>query len=590
VDLQRRLVAAAGDLALLGPNCYGVLNYLDAAALWPDGHGGRPVERGVAIVTQSGNLGLNLTMQRRGLPLAYLISGGNLAVTKVPEVIEALLDDHRVTAIGLVLEAMTDVAAFSHAAVLAHERRIPLVVLKLGLSEQGAQVAMSHTSSLAAPDGLCDALFTRLGIARVHDPGTLLETLALSHVHGALRGARIASASCSGGEASLVADLAASTGVSLPALEAAPRQRLAEVLGERVSIGNPLDYHTYIWADAAAQTECFAALMSADLDLHLLVLDLPRGDRCEVKEWETTLEAFVAAQRRTGAPAAVVCSLPEGLPEDVADRLLAAGIAPLHGLADGLHAIRASATIGAAQARAVRAVPGPIERDDPPRGVERIAVSDEWTAKRTLAEKGLRIPDGRLIPVGAAVAVGLSERVMAAAAEIGYPIVLKAVSSALTHKSEAGAVSVGLRDAEAVSAALDRMVGLADQFLVESMIEGVVAELIVGVRHDPQFGYTLTIGAGGVLVELLRDTVTLLLPVGRSEVLAGLQSLRIWPLLAGHRGSDGADVDAVLEAVTAIAEFALDSGGRLRELDVNPLLVMPFGHGASVADALLIWR
>ena len=160
VARQARLVQAAGGMALLGPNCYGLLNYLDGAALWPDGHGGRAVERGVAILTQSGNLGLNLTMQQRGLPIAYLVAGGNLAVSRLDELILALLDDDRVTAIGLHIEGLTDVAAFSRAAVQAHQRRIPLVALKSGSSEAGARVTMSHTSSLSGADDLYDARST----------------------------------------------------------------------------------------------------------------------------------------------------------------------------------------------------------------------------------------------------------------------------------------------------------------------------------------------------------------------------------------------------------------------------------------------
>jgi len=152
--LQRELVAAAGDMALIGPNCYGMLNYLDGVALWPDQHGGHGVQRGVAIVTQSGNIGLNLTMQRRGLPLAYLITVGNKAGDSMDAIIEALLLDSRVTAIGMHIEGLDDVAAFSRVAIKALEKRIPLVALKAGSSELGARTTMSHTSSLAGPDKL----------------------------------------------------------------------------------------------------------------------------------------------------------------------------------------------------------------------------------------------------------------------------------------------------------------------------------------------------------------------------------------------------------------------------------------------------
>ena len=289
-DLQRRLVEAAGDMPVIGPNCYGVLNYLDGAALWPDQHGGHRVDRGAAILTQSGNLGLNFTMQRRSLPLAYLVAVGNAAGAGIGDIVEALLDDPRVTAIGLHLEGLDDIPAFSRAAVKAHARGVPLVALKNGSSDLGAQVTVSHTSSLAGQDALYDALFARLGIPRVLDPAGLLEALKFFTVHNGLRGNRIASASCSGGEATLIADLAQPRGVALPPFPEDVRRRLHTVLGERVAVVNPLDYHTYIWGDLAQQTACFTALLSCGFDMHLLVLDLPRDDRCTTDDWATTLE------------------------------------------------------------------------------------------------------------------------------------------------------------------------------------------------------------------------------------------------------------------------------------------------------------
>ena len=583
IGRQARLVEAAGAMALIGPNCYGLLNYLDGAALWPDGHGGRAVERGVAILTQSGNLGLNLTMQQRGLPIAYLVAGGNLAVSRLDELILALLDDDRVTAIGLHIEGLTDVAAFSRAAVQAHQRRIPLVALKSGSSEAGARVTMSHTSSLSGADDLYDALFDRLGIARVHDPAVLLETLMLLHVHGGLPGRRIASASCSGGEASLVADLADRHGVELPDLGEPATAMLGAVLGERVTIDNPLDYHTYIWGDREAQTACFTGLLCAPIDLGLLVLDLPRDDRCLVADWMTTLHAFIDAQLATGTPAAVVSSLAESLPESVTDLLLSHGIAVLRGLESALTAVAAAAVIGSAQRHPITAIAGPV-RPTPglPTGLPTGLSTglDEWRAKRALAGCGLSVPTGRL------VGVGDLDAAVAAAAALGYPVVVKAVGAGLAHKSELGAVALGLTGDQQVRAAVARMAALAPSVLVESMVGDPVAELIVGVRHDPQFGYALTLGAGGVLVEVLRDTVTLLLPATPEQVRAALGRLRIAPVLHGYRGRPAADVAAVVAAVTAVLRYVEVSDGAVTELDVNPLLALP--SGAVAVDALIV--
>ena len=607
--LQHRLVDAAGGMALLGPNCYGMLNYLDGVALWPDQHGGERLQRGVAIVTQSGNIGLNLTMQRRGLPLACLITVGNKAGASIEAIVQALLSDKRVSAIGLHIEGLDDVAAFSRVALQALRQRVPLVALKSGSSALGARTAMSHTSSLAGPDVLYDALFARFGIARVRDPEALLETLKFLHVHGALPGKRIVSASCSGGEASLVADLAQPRGLEMPSLPEPAYRRLHAVLGDKVNVANPLDYHTYIWGDAAAQTECFAGLMDCRFDMHLLVLDFPRDDRCDGASWHTTVDAFVAAQQSSGAPSAVVASMAEGLPEGLARRLLNHGIAPMQGLVGCLDALVLAVNVGVAQARVsdipplapapvlaragkpaapggasleasfgLRLVCPELLGESKPPADTAVHMLDEAASKQALAAFGVPVPEGAVVTADAAPAY---------ADKLGYPVVLKAVSNQLAHKTEAGAVRLNLRNASEVRGATDAMSGLSERFLVERMARDAVAEIIVGVSRDPQFGLALTLGAGGVFVELLKDSVTLLLPVTREDARVALESLRTWPLVTGYRGRPRGDVQALLDAVMAIAAYAQAHAAELQELDVNPLLVLPQGHGVLAVDALI---
>ncbi|NVO06353.1 MAG: acetate--CoA ligase family protein [Rhodoferax sp.] len=582
VALQQDLVHAAGDMALIGPNCYGMLNYLDGVALWPDQHGGQRLERGVAIVTQSGNIGLNLTMQRRALPLAYLITVGNKAGDSMDAIIDALLNDPRVTAIGLHIEGLDDVAAFSRVAIKALEKCVPLVALKAGSSELGAGTTMSRTSSLAGPDKLYDALFARCGVARVFDVSSLLETLKLLHVHGALPGKSIGSASCSGGEASLVADLAQAHGLAMPELPAVAHDRLLQVLGDKVTVANPLDYHTYIWGDLAAQTACFAGLMDCGFDAHLLVLDFPRADRCDGSSWQTTLDAFVAAQKQTGAAAVVLTSLPEGLPDGMGHALLAQGIAPMQGTADCMQAIAHAARIGAAQARWQQLLPVAASTGASARLPSAPTASggmlNEVAAKQALHAFGLPIPQGLCVSAHEAAD---------AARRLGFPVVIKAVSDTLAHKTEAGGVKLNLKTAGAVQSAVAAMAHLSERFLVEQMATEVVAEIIVGVSRDAQFGLSLTLGAGGILVELLQDAATLLLPVSRADILAALQGLKTWPLLQGYRGRAAGDVEALIDAIAAIAAYAQTQADRLLELDVNPILVLPAGQGVLAVDALI---
>lgn len=580
-DRQAALLEAAKGVPLVGPNCYGMLNLFDRVALWPDQHGCLPIGegRGVAIVSQSGNLALNLTMQARGLPIGYVISVGNCADVTPADLIEALIADDRVSAIGLHLEGLGAVSRFSEACLAARAAGVPIVALKTGASAKGAALTMSHTSSLAGADALVDALFARYGVARAHDPATFLETLKLLHVAGPLRGRRITSASCSGGEASLTADLAEAAGLETPDFPPPTQAALEAVLGPRVHVANPLDYHTYIWGDLAATTACFAAMLGADFEASLLILDFPRADRCTAADWDVTLDAFraacAAASATPGTVRVVVSSLAETMPEAVATALLAEGIVPAAGLAEALRAIAAAARIGEAWAR-----PAPEALlQQPHSGTGEAGVWDEVRSKAALAAAGVPVPKGRVLS-----RADLSD----AALPAPFPLVCKAVGADLAHKTEVGGVALGLTSREALAEAADRMAALSDQFLIEEMASGTVAELIVGVARDPQFGLFLTIGAGGIFVELLRQTEQVLLPASRADIAAALARLPLHKVLTGYRGKPGCDMPALVDAITAIADWAMVHADRLEEMDVNPLLALP--TGAMAVDALICMR
>lgn len=255
--LQDRLVAAAGGMPILGPNCYGVINYLDGALLWPDQHGGVRVDRGVALVSQSSNIVINLGMQQRGLPVAYVACLGNAAVVGLAELAGALLDDPRVTAVGLYIEGIDDAPAFAALAEKARGLGKGVVAIKSGKTELSRTAAASHTASLAGGGAASSALLRQIGVAEVNTPSEMIETLKIFHLHGPQIGSRICSLSCSGGEAGLVADLAAPHGLDFPPVPQATHDRLFAVLGEIPTISNPLDYHTFIWGDGPRTTEVF---------------------------------------------------------------------------------------------------------------------------------------------------------------------------------------------------------------------------------------------------------------------------------------------------------------------------------------------
>ncbi len=565
--LNDALVEAAGDMPVIGPNCWGMLNLLDRAALWPDFHGCEPVERGVAILSQSGNMAINFTMQVRALPLAMVITVGNQTVTNVNDMIEALLDDGRITAIGLHTEGIADVARFSWIACRAHAKGKPIVVLKTGASAKGARATISHTATLAGPDQFYDALFSRTGVARVHSVPVFIETLKLLSMTGPMPSGRVTSLSCSGGEASLMADAVEKRPhLSLPDLSDNEAASVRATLNEFVDVANPLDYHTFIWADFEAMKQAYAAMMRVAADMACLIYDIPRADRADTAQYDIGLDAWIAARQETGSAACVIATLPECLPEATAVRLREAGVIPLFGLDEALDAMNAAAAIANCSPRPL---PPPSVSTHPAN------VLSEHQSKALLAEAGLRIPK--------AVSCAVSEA-GSATRNIGFPLVVKA--NGIAHKTEAGGVALNLATPEDVQAAADAMSPITSDVLVEEMITGAVCELIVGVTRDPQFGLAIVIGAGGVLAELMGDSATVLLPASRSDITTALKSLNVSCLIDGYRGKAG-DLSSTLDAIETVATFPADSAATLEELDINPLMVLAPGRGAVAADALI---
>ena len=576
--LQKALVGAAGEMPFLGPNCYGLLNFLDGIALWPDQHGGRrlgPDERGVAIVSQSSNIAISMTMQRRGLPVAYVVTAGNQAQLGLSSIALALLDDDRVSALGLYVEGFDSVAGFEALGRKARERKVPVVVMKTGRSERGRAANLSHTASIAGSDSGADAFVRRLGFARVHGIPELLETLKMFHVHGAIPSARLGAMCCSGGEASVLSDAVEDSGLALPDLTPAHAAEVRTTVHSLVAVANPLDYHTFSWGDEAALTDIFTAFGHGGFDAVMLVLDFPRTDRCDDAEWQITVDAFDRAMRSTGARGVIASTLGENLPEERAVQLMQLSIAPLAGVREALVAIDCAAAVG----EAWRSPPGAplIARECLP--TEPVLL-DEAASKAWLAEFGIAIPRG-------AIAHDADETVEIAAS-LGTPVVVKALG--IAHKTERRAVRLGLREPAEVRDAACELLALGDRVLVEQLATDIVAELIVGLHRDPQLGLLLTVGSGGTLVELVEDSVTLLLPATESEIRGVLSKLRCAPMLRGWRGGAPADVDAALAAILGIAELAIANVDRLEELNVNPLGVAPRGRGAIAIDALIRTR
>ena len=556
--LQARLVAAAGEMPILGPNCYGVINYLDGALLWPDQHGGVRVDRGVALLSQSSNIIINLTMQKRALPVAYVACLGNAAVVGLADLAGALLDDPRVTALGMYVEGFDDAGALAALAERARALGKGIVAIKAGKTDLSRSAAQSHTASLAGGGAGNSAFLRQAGIAEVSTPAELVETLKILHVHGPGLGRRLCSLSCSGGEAGLVADLAGPMGIEFPPPSDAQRQRLGDILGPIVAIANPLDYHTFIWGDGPRTTDVFTTMLQG-YDAGVFIIDPPRSDRCDPSGYQPALDAILAAGQATGKPAFPVASLPENFEEDMALHLMGQGVATLMGLETALAALRAAQTEAGLPGWRPLPVVAPGEDQ----------LLSEATGKARVARLGVAVPHG--------IAASTLDELRAGIAGLTPPYALKGLGFA--HKTEAGAVRLGL-------ASLDGQADMAGAtgYMAEEMVTGTVAEMLVGLARDPVLGVTVTLGFGGVTAEVLADTVTLVAPVSATEIEAGLHRLRLWPLLDGYRGRARADVAALVQVVLAL-QAAMIADPTVTEIEINPLILRE--TGAVAVDVLM---
>ncbi|WP_170551322.1 acetate--CoA ligase family protein [Ruegeria atlantica] len=581
--LQARLVTAAGDLALVGPNCLGVMNMFDDMAVWGGDNVFSPVTGdGVALISQSGYVAYSVTNVEQALPLGYAISMGNQAVLNVADYIDAMLDDPRVRAIGLYLEGIVDIAAFSAAALRAVGQGVPLVALKAGGTQESAELAQSHSGTLAVDNEIWSALFRRLAIVEAGSPKALIETLKLLGSPKPPKGNRIVAAANSGGYAAMIGEKGRAVGLEFPAPTQVQRNALRQTVPELVSLMNPLDWNLPWAAMSTPDTSDngMGILMDDRCDLLVYFVDWPREpDVAEV--WWPTLEGLIQLNGRMECPVVIASVFPDGLPADLRLRLADAGVVTLQGLDDTLSAFSAAARYPVLRAQVLadpesRLLPVPV------RNTASAVTLNEAEGKALLAEHGLPVP---------VYATGTAEEVIAAADRVGYPLAVKLLNADLAHKNQAGAVHLNINDIagleyaiSAIQASVTRYDARLDtgQFLIERMVSAPRAEFIAGVSHKPGLGHALIIGCGGTAVEELRDFTTLLLPASSAQINDALLGLHLTRKL---RLRDG-EVAALTRIIVNIAQFADANRDRLVELDVNPILLDAQG-GVTAVDAYL---
>ena len=577
-DELRRTASAAG-IPVCGPNGNGIVSVAARAPLWGDSV--PRLEAGpVAMISQSGNIAVNAIGSRRGIGYHTIVSTGNQAVLDASDWLAALAEREGVRSVALFLEADGDGARFAEALALCAEHEVGVAVLKVGSSAAGAAAAAAHTGSLAGDQRIFRALVEEAGGAWARDPHELLEmarALAEPQTRPVRKGG-LAVLTCSGGDSGAAADEAERVGVELPPLAPATRERLAELLPDAATVGNPLDYTAMIWADSERLARIVAMVGSDPAITQILALyDHPRDLSTEsAPGWAAVRAGIVSGAERADAAVLVASTLPDLIDDDASRELARSGVPAIAGLPTALACVLALRRPPADPARVRQvAAAARIRSAHVPQAGAWPRWLDEVEAKGMLAAAAVEVPDGR-------PADDLDDAVAAAAA-IGYPVALKLCSAEIRHKSEAGALALGLADERALRAAHRRLlqapVAAGARVLVERMApEGV--ELFVAARADGVVP-ALAIGLGGIWAEALDDVAIVPLPASPERVERALGTLRGSSLLAGGRGRRPLDLLAASSAAARAGRLMLEEGLDLVEL--NPIVV--HRRGCTVVDA-----
>jgi acyl-CoA synthetase (NDP forming) len=570
---QRRLagIARAARMPVLGPNCMGLVNHeLGVGVSFIPEYSKMPRRLGpIAFVSQSGALGYCLAQAaERGLGFRYFFSAGNSADVDVADLIGAMAEDPEIRAIACLFEGVPSAQRLLEAGEKARRAGKPVIVYKLGVSEDGAAAARSHTGSLAGSGAAFKALFDRAGFATVDNYEALVEYAKFFAAAGKPLARGVAVVSGSGGAGIIAADMAARHGVPMPQPEEKTVAALRTVVPEFGAARNPCDPTGQVLSVPESYNLCCKALL-------------------DDAQYGVLLCAMSVSSRETGAKrSSDIASLARSQPKPIAvvwvSEWLQGPASEAYEAEDRVGFFRSlDRCYGAIAAWQRWHEARPVE--------ERLTkkVSGLDLSKKVLGERDAKAVLGRYgIRSAPERQARNADEAVKAAAELGYPVVLKADGD-IEHKTEAGAVKLDLRDEAALRAACGAMKAARNGFLVQSMLKGGV-ELVVGIKRDPQCGPVLLVGLGGVLVEILRDTALALAPVGKVEARRMLESLKGFKLLQGYRGSAPADLDAVCEAIARISEFAADFADQVEEIDVNPLLARP--DGAVALDALIVMR
>ena len=563
---QLRQIATDADMALVGAGCMGFWNV--RRGLRAMGYTEREdLSVGpVSLVTHSGSVFSTMLRTRLRLGFDLAVSSGQELVTTTPDYVDHVVDHTETRVLALVLETIRGGDRLRWSLRRAREAGIEVVLLPVGHSPLGSAMVAAHSGAVAGGSAAWEALADDVAGHLVGDLAELADTVALlASPRRPRRGGALATVHDSGAERSLVADLAYQLGVRFAPLSEATLTAIAPLLDDGLEAGNPLD----VWGGGSGTRELFGACLSylaADpaVGVTALAVDLVPEYDGDISYPDAALDVFAG----TDQPVVVLSGLASGIDEVAADRLRAAGIPVLEGLRNGLLALRHL------QDAVDRPGPDPVPVT---KGSQARELAPQ-PANDLLADYG--------IPVAQALPATSRTEAVAAAEELGWPVVLKTAAAGITHRSDVGGVVTDLHDRAAVAAAYDDLAErLGPPATVHRQVPAGV-ELSVGIVRDQALGPMVVVAAGGVLVELLTDRAVALPPLTRTGAMRMIDRLRLRPLLDGWRGDPAADLDALCDVVVAVAMLAHERGHELAALDLNPVIATP--DGAVAVDVLVV--
>lgn len=586
---EAELIAAAKelDIAVMGPNCAGFVNYVDNVQAFAFISAKRDRKGSVGVVSQSGQLCLSM-MDDPGMRFSYNISAGNGKIVQMEDYMDFLVDDEDTKVVSVYIEGVKNATKFAAVLKKAAQKRKPVVILKAGRSAKGGAIAASHTGSLSGSDASFDAVLKKFGAIRVDDLEELIAmSLMLSTMKKLPEKATFASMNLSGGETGICADVGSLNGIEYPDFTEETLKKLKEQLPSYASPNNPLDMTASLSYDADLYAGALRTVMD-DPNIGMVLIGytllLEIADPC-IHYMYKGIEQIVSEKGGDCKPIAMIPFAENTRNPEYQEKLFKIGVPVLPPPVYAFKMLRHLADF--------------IEYEPESKTLELAVGASESTQTKALSEHESKL---ELKQFGVAVAdeviVTSKEEAAAFAKEHPVPLAMKIESSDILHKSDVGGVKLNISSPKEAEEAYEEIMANVTSKRPDAKINGILivpmlkpgVEIIIGVNNDPQFGPMVMVGMGGVFVEVFKDVALYPAPFGEEEALQMLKSLKSFKLLDGYRGSAKCDIKALCQTIVAISNYAQANKDVLKELDINPLFVYPEGQGVGVADALIVKR